>query len=245
MIINISSKQNTKIKEIGKLISDNSYRKERKEFVIEGFHLLEMALEDKLVKAIFSLEPIKNIDERRILPESFPNEDILKKISTQKNPQGVIAICSMRKEKEISHNNVLYLDGVSDPGNLGTLLRTALAFSFKDVILSKGSVSLYNEKTISSSQGAIFRLNIISGDEQNLINLKEKGYKILATEIKGSVELKNIKKSDKQVLILGNEAHGVNEKILNLADERIRIDINEIESLNVAICGAIMMHYLR
>ena len=243
MIINISSKQNTKIKEIGKLISDNSYRKERNEFVIEGFHLLEMALEDNLVKAIFSLEPIKNIDEK--ITNYIVSEDILKKISTQKNPQGVVAICSMRKEKEISHNNVLYLDGVSDPGNLGTLLRTALAFSFKDVILSKGSVSLYNEKTISSSQGAIFRLNIISGDEQNLINLKEKGYKILATEIKGSVELKNIKKSDKQVLILGNEAHGVNEKILNLADERIRIDINEIESLNVAICGAIMMHYLR
>ena len=243
MIINISSKQNTKIKEIGKLISDNSYRKERKEFVIEGFHLLEMALEDRLVKAIFSLEPLKNIDEK--ITNYVVSEDILKKISTQKNPQGVIAICSMRKEKEISHNNVLYLDGVSDPGNLGTLLRTALAFSFKDVILSKGSVSLYNEKTISSSQGAIFRLNIISGDEQNLINLKEKGYKILATEIKGSVELKNIKKSDKQVLILGNEAHGINEKILNLADERIRIDINEIESLNVAICGAIMMHYLR
>ena len=242
MIINISSKQNTKIKEICKLISDNSYRKERKEFVIEGFHLLEMALEDKLVKAIFSLEPLKNIDEK--ITNYIVSEDILKKISTQKNPQGVVAICSMRKEKEISHNNVLYLDGVSDPGNLGTLLRTALAFSFKDVILSKGSVSLYNEKTISSSQGAIFRLNIISGDEQNLINLKEKGYKILATEIKGSVELKNIKKSDKQVLILGNEAHGVNEKILNLADERIRIDINEIESLNVAICGAIMMHYL-
>lgn len=243
MIINISSKQNTKIKEIGKLISDNSYRKERKEFVIEGFHLLEMALEDKLVKAIFSLEPIKNIDEK--ITNYIVSEDILKKISTQKNPQGVVAICSMRKEKEISHNNVLYLDEVSDPGNLGTLLRTALAFSFKDVILSKGSVSLYNEKTISSSQGAIFRLNIISGDKQNLIDLKEKGYKILATEIKGSVELKNIKKSDKQVLILGNEAHGVNEKILNLADERIRIDINEIESLNVAICGAIMMHYLR
>lgn len=243
MIINISSKQNIKIKEIGKLISDKSYRKERKEFVIEGFHLLEMALEDKLVKAIFSLEPIKNIDEK--ITNYIVSEDILKKISTQKNPQGVVAICSMRKEKEISHNNVLYLDGVSDPGNLGTLLRTALAFSFKDVILSKGTVSLYNEKTISSSQGAIFRLNIICGDEQNLIDLKEKGYKILATEIKGSVELKNIKKSDKQVLILGNEAHGVNEKILNLADERIRIDINEIESLNVAICGAIMMHYLR
>ena len=243
MIINISSKQNTKIKEIGKLISDNSYRKERKEFVIEGFHLLEMALEDRLVKAIFSLEPLKNIEEK--ITNYMVSEDILKKISTQKNPQGVVAICSMRKEKEISHNNVLYLDGVSDPGNLGTLLRTALAFSFKDVILSKGSVSLYNEKTISSSQGAIFRLNIISGDEQNLINLKEKGYKILATEIKGSVELKNIKKSDKQVLILGNEAHGVNEKILTLADERIRIDINEIESLNVAIFGAIMIHYLR
>lgn len=243
MIINISSKQNTKIKEICKLISDKSYRKERNEFVIEGFHLLEMALEDKLVKAVFSLEPIKNIDEK--ITNYIVSEDILKKISTQKNPQGVVAICSMRKEKEISHNNVLYLDEVSDPGNLGTLLRTALAFSFKDVILSKGSVSLYNEKTISSSQGAIFRLNIISGDEQNLIDLKEKGYKILATEIKGSVELKNIKKSDKQVLILGNEAHGVNEKILNLADERIRIDINEIESLNVAICGAIMMHYLR
>ena len=83
MIINISSKQNTKIKEIGKLISDNSYRKERKEFVIEGFHLLEMALEDKLVKGIFSLEPIKNIDEK--ITNYIVSEDILKKISTQKN----------------------------------------------------------------------------------------------------------------------------------------------------------------
>ena len=79
MIINISSKQNTKIKEIGKLISDNSYRKERKEFVIEGFHLLEIALEDKLVKAVFSLEPIKNIDEKII--NYIVSEDILKKIS--------------------------------------------------------------------------------------------------------------------------------------------------------------------
>ena len=122
---------------------------------------------------------------------------------------------------------------------LSGVLATSMAFGLTSC--SGGS----GEKTIAvvaKGESHAFWQSVKAGAEAAG---KEKGYKILATEIKGSVELKNIKKSDKQVLILGNEAHGVNEKILNLADERIRIDINEIESLNVAICGAIMMHYLR
>mgnify|MGYP003309195658 CR=1 FL=1 len=136
-------------------------------------------------------------------------------------------------------NKVLFLDEISDPGNLGTLLRTALAFGYKDVILN-GGCSQYNEKVLQATQGAIFKLNIV-----NNLDLKElKDYEILATEIKGSTELSQVKVSDKFVLVLGNEAHGVSQKILSLASKRIRIDINDIESLNVAIAGAIAMYKL-
>ena len=88
----------------------------------------------------------------------------------------------------------------------------------------------------------VFNLNIVSN--KNLEDLKKKGYKILATEIKGSVSLKKVQKFDKFVLVLGNEAHGVRDEVLKLADERIRIDIENIESLNVAIAGAIAMYTL-
>ena len=140
-------------------------------------------------------------------------------------------------------SKVLYLDDISDPGNLGTLLRKALAFGYKTVLLSKNSCSIYNEKAIQSSQGAIFDLNIVEGYTK-LSELKASGYEILATEIKGSVDLDNVSPKSKHVLILGNEAHGVSEAVLKLADKRVKIDIKNIESLNVGVAGGIAMYKL-
>ena len=203
--------------------------------------MFDMAKESGELLAIFSLYEISDIDES--IPQYIVSEEIMEKISSSKTPQGIVSICKIKEEKEISSNKVLYLDDVSDPGNLGTILRTALAFGFNDVILSRNCCSIYNEKTLQASQGAIFYLNIVI--DKNLDELKQKGYEILATEIKGSVSLDQVKKSEKIVLVLGNEAHGVSSEILSKADKRIRIDIENIESLNVAIAGAIAMYFLR
>ena len=194
-----------------------------------------MARESGILKAVFSTKEIEGLD----VDNFIVSEQIMKNISCTKSPQGVLCVCEYKKEKKVSSNKILLLDNVSDPGNLGTLLRTALAFGYNDVILN-GGCSQYNEKALQSSQGAIFKLNIINNlDFKNLNN-----YSILATEIKGSVDLKTVKIPEKFVLVLGNEAHGVSKEILDLADQRIRIEIKDIESLNVAVAGAIAMYSL-
>ena len=238
MIKEIKSRQNELVKEIAKL-SDPKARKEQKLFKVDGFHMLEMAKEAKLLHSVFTVKEIKGLD----VPQYLVSEEVLEKLSSSKTPQGVVAVCHLLEEKPIKSDKVLYLDDVSDPGNLGTILRTALAFGYDDVILSKNCCSIYNEKALQASQGAIFKLNIVN--DADLLKLKKDGYEILATEIKGSVSLDEVSKPKKQVLVLGNEAHGVSESILKLSDKRIRIDINNIESLNVAIAGAIAMFKLK
>ena len=240
MIYKIESKQNPKIKEL-LLLRKASGRLSANEFIIEGFHLLEMALLKGNVKRVFLTK------ENNLIPSNIPqciiSEEILQKISEEKSPQGVVAVCELLKKNDNFSDHILYLDDISDPGNLGTLLRTALAFGYNTVLLSKNSCSIYNEKAIQSSQGAIFDLNIVEGYSK-LDELKASGYEILATEIKGSVSLDSVKAKTKHVLVLGNEAHGVSEAVLKLADKRIRIDIENIESLNVGVAGGIAMYKL-
>lgn len=240
MIQEITSKQNQKIKDLVKL-SKQSERNAKKEFIIEGFHLFEMALESGLVKSVFVAKKNEKIPAK--IQQYVVSEEIMAKISNEVSPQGILAICGFLPSNLSNFSDrVLYLDGVSDPGNLGTILRTALAFSYNSVILSESCCSIYNPKTIQSSQGSIFKLNIIQDDKELINELKKKEYQIISTEIKGSESLTKIKPNKKHVLVLGNEAHGVSEKILNVSDKRVRIDIKDIESLNVAIAGAIAMY---
>lgn len=242
MIQLINSKQNQKIKDVIKL-SKQSERNLKKEFVIEGFHLFEMALNSGLVKYIFVTKENAKIPAK--VQQYLVSEEIMKKISCEVSPQGIVAVCGYLPSKPSAiSDRVLYLDDVSDPGNLGTILRTALAFEYKTIILSEKCCSIYNQKVIQSSQGALFNLNIFQAENNTLLNLKKDGYQIISTEIKGNISLSKIKANGKHILVLGNEAHGVSKKILAESDLRVRIDIKEIESLNVAIAGAIVMYEL-
>lgn len=234
MISKIDSRQNPKIKELVKL-SNAKYSKEQKLFKIEGFHAFEMARESGVLKSVFVTKEIQNLD----VPQYLVSPQIMESISSAKSPQGIICVCDYIKEKKPTSSKILLLDDVSDPGNLGTLLRTALAFGFDDVILRVGC-SQYNEKVLQSTQGAIFNLNILNN--YDIESLKD--YQIIATEIKGSVDLSTVKPESKFILVLGNEAHGVSKEILKIADKRVRINIQNIESLNVAVAGAIAMFEL-
>lgn len=234
MINKIESRQNQNIKDLIKL-SNPKFSKEKKLFKIEGFHAFEMAKESGGLVSVFVTKEIKNLD----VPQYLVSKSIMESISSSKSPQGIISVCKFLQPKSIESSKVLLLDNVSDPGNFGTILRTALAFGYNDVIL-RGGCSQYNEKVLQSTQGAIFKLNILNDfDVKSLI-----GYEILATEIKGSVDLSTISGINRHVLVLGNEAHGVSKEILDIATKRIRIDIKSIESLNVAVAGAIAMYQL-
>ncbi len=233
MIKKIDSKQNQKIKDLQKL-SVPKFSKEQRLFKIEGFHALDMARKSGSLLSVFTTKEIKDLE----VPQYLVSKEIMESISSAKTPQGVVCVCTYLEEKPIKSHKVLMLDDVQDPGNLGTLLRTALAFGYNDVILKSGC-SPYNEKVLQSTQGAIFKLNIV-----NYEGSLPKGYEVIATEIKGSVDLSTIIKVNKHILVLGNEAHGVSKEILDIANKRVRIDIKNIDSLNVAIAGAIAMYTL-
>lgn len=210
-------------------------------FLVEGFHLVEMAIESGLALSIFTLK-----DYKSNVPTYIVTEQILKKLTTTKNPEGIVALCRKKDFNPNLGKKVLYLDEVGDPGNVGTLLRTALAFGYKDVILGKGSAGVYTPKTLMASQGAIFKLNIKESKDLgiNEINtLKNNGYYIMATDLKASVPPKEVDVNNKNfVLVMGNEARGVNKAIIDASDIRVRLEMSEIDSLNVGVAGGILMY---
>lgn len=240
MIYKIESKTNQKIKDIVKL-AKASEQKAKGSFIAEGYHLLEMALEANLVDSVFTTKKL-NIDP--LIPQYLVSEEVMEKISLLNTSQGVLTLVKFPKTNQVSGDKVLYLDDVSDPGNLGTIFRTALAFGYKDIILSKNACYKYNPKVVQASQGAIFKLNIVEDDGYYLPRLKNLGYQVVVTYLRDSVPLKEIGKVNKHLLVLGNEAHGVSDEVLDFADLKVRIEIEDIESLNVAIAGAIMMYNL-
>ncbi len=239
MIKEITSLKNPIVKYALSLKNNDEMKKERK-FLIEGFHLLEMALD--YVEIVFTLNKLD-------LPESITQyivtEQILDKISSAKSFQKVVAICKfLESNEEELASNYIYLDGVQDPGNVGTILRTALAFNFKNIVLSNDSAFLYNQKVIQSSQGSIFKENIIFDKINMLEILKERGYEIIGTSLtERSINLANFKKIPaKCVLIFGNEGKGMKKEVENMCTTLLKIPMNEIDSLNVGVASGIVMY---
>lgn len=238
----ITSKDNPKIKEVIKL-KKPSYQKERGLFIVESIHLLEMANEAGVLDSVFTLKEIEGLPSS--INQYIVTPDIMKKMSLLETSPGVLALVRFIKKSGLSSHKLLYLDNIQDPGNVGTILRTALAFGFTDILISPNTCSVYNPKVIQASQGSIFKLNILTYDYDELLKLKDSGYQIIATSLKTSISLEEIKKPDRYVVIFGNEARGVNETLLSSSDINVRIDINSIDSLNVAIAAGIIMYKLQ
>lgn len=235
----IESLKNEKIKFLAKL-NDKKYRESNNLFIVEGQYLVEEALKNNYVKEIFLLDGEDNIYGE----VTYVTEDILKKVTNLKSIPKVIALCYLLKEQAIK-GNVLILDDIKDPGNLGTMIRSAVAFNYQTIIISKESVSLYNPKVIRATEGMLFNINIITDDIlPNIEKLKKDNYLIYGTDVNDGVLPENIKKS-KHALIIGSEANGINKEILNLCDKNLYIKMNDkCESLNASISGSILMYEL-
>lgn len=208
-------------------------------FLVEGFHLVEMAFAHGCLKEAFALKPIDYLGEL----QSIVTEDIIKKLSTSLSPEGVVGVAKEKEPAEISSDRVLLLDRIQDPGNMGTLCRTALSFGFRDVIATPGSCSFFNPKAIQSSQGAIFDLNLHRMDGAAAVGLlKELGYRIVFTALDSSTPAEGFAFPKRICLGLGNEGQGMSDSLLALSDDRLRISMSGIDSLNVGVAGGILMH---
>lgn len=211
-------------------------------FLVEGHHLVEMAFEADLLEEVLCLKDPCLKGVRTILT----SEEVIAKLAFSKSPEPIIGVCRKVNKSDLSSERILLLDRVQDPGNVGTLLRTALAFSFGTVLSIKGSASFYNPKTIASSQGAIFKLGLEEGleEEEALALLKEKGYYLLGSSLEGGRPFDEISLPPKLCLILGNEGQGMSERLKRGSDSLSYIPISNIDSLNVGVAGGILMQYV-
>ena len=237
----ITSTSNNTIKTLIKL-KQKKYRDETGYYLVEGEHLVEEAMKAKQVECLISTKDITSD-----LPIVIVSNEVMSKLSFTKSPQFIMAKCKIKKEnKLIDGKPYLILHDLQDPGNIGTLIRTALAFSIDQVILSNNCVDLYNDKLLRSMQGANFHINCIYDDLKTVIStLKKNNVKIIGSALENGQDIKQIKISEKMAFIVGNEGNGMNKDILQECDYVGYIPINTIESLNVAIAGSIMMYHFQ
>ena len=235
----ITSTTNNTIKMLIKL-KQKKYRDELGYYLIEGEHLVAEALKADQVECLISTKPISSN-----LSVILVSEEVMAKLAFTKSPQTIMAKCVINKNKElIRGERYLILDDLQDPGNIGTLIRTALAFSIDQVILSIRCVDLYNDKLLRSMQGANFHINCIYSDLNKVIPvLKENGVFIIGSALENGIDIKKIPINEKMAYVVGNEGNGMNAEILAKCDQIGYIPIKTIESLNVAIAGSIMMYY--
>ena len=238
----IESLDNKKIKELRKL-KDKKYRDKEKKYLVEGIHLvLEAYKKGDLLEIILG----ENEDVDILVSKVYVSNQILKSLSSLETPYKVIGVCKYPNEDLELGDKLLILDGVQDPGNLGTIIRSSVAFNISTVVLGNNCVDLYNSKVIRACQGMNFHINIIRRDLKDFItNIKKEDYYILGTNVNDGSDLKSISNLSKYAIIMGNEGNGVSKEIQDMCDRNIYIKMNgKCESLNVAVATSIILYEL-
>lgn len=236
----IESINNEKIRYYSKL-KDKKYRDQENLYLVSTPHLVTEALKQNLVKVVFLLENKENIYGE----VTIVTKNVMKKLSNLDTPPEVVAVVKKEKEKDIE-GNVLLLDAIQDPGNLGTIIRSAVAFNIDTIILGNGCVDLYNEKTLRAAEGMHFHINILNENlNETIPKLKNNNYSIIGTKLTDGIELEKFDQPTKYALIMGNEGRGVEPELLNECDKYLYIKMNKkCESLNVGVATSIILYEL-
>lgn len=250
----ITSTSNAQIKELTALLKKSKERKEKKAFVIEGKKMFDEICPDKsrVVKAYFSESYVKEQYEGKELPDipcEIVADSVFDAMAETVTPQGVLAIVKMPEyslEDMIADAGTLVLlENLRDPGNLGTIIRTAEAAGVSGIILSKESVDIYNPKVIRSTMGAVYRVPFLYAENftELLHHLRKQEVRLLAAHLKGRKTFDKADYSGKIGILIGNEANGLSEEVSELANEKVLIPMaGSVESLNAAIAAALLMY---
>ncbi len=226
-----------------KKLREKKYILEYNKYVVEGEHLVEEASKSGVLESIIVGE--ENKYDFNVPVEILSCKD-MKSISLLNSVPNIMGVVRLKVDNVIKGKKIIILDDVQDPGNVGTIIRSALAFNVDTVVLSEGSVSLYNDKMIRSSEGTIFKMNVVRMNTELAIEkIKSNGIKVYYADMAGKEKLDSLE-LDSYALVLGSEGQGISDKVKRLADSSISVPINnDCESLNVACCGAIIMYKFR
>ncbi len=242
-IVEITSVKNDLIKEVVKL-QNSRYRKNKKLILADGDRTLEGFINDNIeFEYFFTKKENFNHKKAKIKNLIYVNDSILSKISTTKTPTNAIGII---KEPDIDKNifyslsKIALIENIKDPGNLGTIIRSACAFSLEGIILFGNCVDLYNSKTIRSTTQNIFKLPIIQTCDYQFLHQLKKTHKFISSVVDSNENFFNYKFDNKFVLMLGSESCGLSEEIKKIADKKLTFLMdNNVESLNLGICASI------
>ena len=250
----ITNLQNPQVKSAAEL-KQKKYRLQQQCFLAEGLRTVEEAVAAKAATSIF-YTAIEDDRTRRVLEQAAAmqvklicvTEQIMKKLADTENPQGIIAVCKMQATKLepllAAGEMLLVLDRVGDPGNIGTMLRTADAAGIGGLVLLKGSADIYAPKTVRASMGSLFHIPVLAGiEEEKFVERAQRaGYQLLVTSLDGADNLYKADLSGRLAFVMGNEANGVSESLLKAADKRVFIPMaGRAESLNVAMAAGVVM----
>lgn len=234
----ITSVNNEKIKELVKL-KDKRYRDKTGLFFVEGIDIVKESYDKGVLKYLYILEGYDKIYDD--IEYKYVSLEVMKKISDMDSVSGYYGVCEKLSEGKLG-NRLILLDNLQDPGNLGAIIRSSVAFSFDTIVLSDDTVDLYNPKVIRSSKGMLFNINIIRRKLDKFI-LEHKDYTVYGTDVNNGIDLNDILITDKIGLIIGNEGKGISLEIKKLIDKNIYIPINKkCESLNAAVASSIIMY---
>ncbi|QGH35257.1 RNA methyltransferase [Gracilibacillus salitolerans] len=240
----LTSVKNEKVKNWRKL-KKKKERDLQDTFMIEGFHLIEEAHESnwEIIEIIYQTGVEVNADWFHY-PSYEVSDNVMTALTDTKTPQGILAVVSKNKSSECSSQRALLVDRVQDPGNLGTMIRTADAAGFDTVILGKGTVDLFNDKVIRSTQGSMFHLHIYEADLMEEIDrLQQEGIIVWSTGLENATFYHELEVPNKLAIMVGNEGAGVDPALIQKATQNVKIPIyGQAESLNVSIAAAILMY---
>ena len=256
----ISSKDNEIVKSVKKL-KEKKYRDLENAYIVEGIKMVREAIEEKaLIRQIIICDDCEKSDSipKELMYEIakydciYVTSKVFKYISEVQTPQGVLAVIEKNNgDLDINYNEdiIVALDDIQDPGNLGTILRTVDSVGLTQILVSKGTADCYNPKVVRSSMGAIYRVKVIECEDllETLKEVKKNKFKVLVTSLGDNSKNIYDMKYNKKVLVIGNEANGVEERIMNIADEKIKIPmLGRTESLNAAVAtGIVLYEYVR
>lgn len=240
----ITSLDNKKIKELAKL-KQKKHRDLTNRFLVEGEHLIQEAAKSNLLEEIILVE---DYDTDISMNKTYVSKEVMKKLTDLDTPCSMIGVCKKNNNDKIIGNKILLLDDIQDPGNLGTIIRSSVAFNVETIVLSKNTVDLYNPKVIRSTQGMLFHINIITMDLIEAVEkIHNKNILVYATDVVDGTDVRTLTKEEKNryALVMGNEGNGVSDKVKHLCDKNLYIKMNEkTESLNVGIATSILLYEL-
>ena len=240
----VTSLDNSKVKKYRKL-QKRKYRDQYGEYIVEGLHLILEAFRTGVLEELILEE---GMDVPVSCPYTYFSSEVMSKISMMDTPSTIMGLCRKAKDEDVVGNRILILDGIQDPGNLGTIIRSAIAFDVDTIVLSERTVDLYNPKVLRATQGMFFHVRVVSKLALEVISmLQNLDIPVYGTSVVNGVDVRSLDESEKKnfALVVGNEGNGVRDEILSVCNKNLYIEMNKnVESLNVAIAASILLYEL-